>query len=272
MNLKLFKPDYISDKKKGKIDYSFFEEYLNKLKAKRLFKGGCGNIITPNYTLKKYDSLNMIEQQYEMNTIIKRYKETMGVKVKAKELFINSVKSNQNANGTCYAGTRTNFLMTQQIKERNTKQKPTKNPNKSSRDKPFNTLNNERCLSHNNIFSPRKTIKSNDQVAMTQGRMFNMKYNSSTSTKNSNVKKRKDALEYFIQYDKYTNVYDRNFLFEKLKKKFDFFKKEETFFERNKWKMFRFNENSPSYHKPEKQSFHRIKIMFMRDKTKLSML
>lgn len=267
MNLKLFKPNYKNDRKVEKIDYSFFEEYLGKLKTRQVFRGKFGNKIEPCNNFKKQYAINAIEHQYEMNNIMKRFRKTLS-KPHSNNVFTN---------------TNRNFLMTQQLQSSNrsstqNKQQQNNNINDNNtnincllRDKNINNASNkERCLSYNNIFTPHHNIKSNDPLAITEGKMFNMKNNNHhhhRSTKNGIEKHNNDKIDYFFEYDQYRKAYDKNVLFEKLKQKFDFYKKEETYFERNKWKMFRLNENS---HLPVKHSHHRIKVMFMRDKSKMT--
>lgn len=281
MNLKLFKPDYIADKKKRNLDYTFFGEYVKKAGNKFIFKGGFGGNTNIKVNQKRHHCLiDILEHNFQIHSIIKRFKETLGSKYsnskEEKNFNQTSLTSRklaiQLSNNSSRIINQQNLCLSQSFIPNNTfiyqLNKSVLIPRLMSFDSLLNNkdepslslieqlpyINNKNCISN---YNRKKNI--NDNILQEQtyqknstGLLVNCKYN--------------EIDDYFIKSDE-EYYHDRNYLFNKYKRKFDFFQSQkiEDKFEAKRSILFKKNNESTSYSLP-KPSKYKIHLMLLKNK------
>lgn len=234
MNLKLIRPDYIKDRMKNPLDYSFFGQYKKKYKNKIVFTGGFGANTEVKIIAKRLKPKIMLnDHKAQLNNIIRTYNNTF--KKQIKEIDIKTPSS-------------TTMTERGQLKS----QKPVTR----------NVISSQPVINtYDQIDSTKRTTYSRNN---SNNRILNNKSGMRITTLSLPIKKtkidlnEKKRIKHMILFPKvmqeqhYRNKrniakYDKSIfkkhsssLIEKLKLRHDFFMQDnESKFERNKYKMFR---------------------------------
>lgn len=289
MNLKLFKPDYKGDKKKTNLDYRFFGEYVKQSGNKFIFKGGFGGNTNTKVNTKLID---ILEHNFQIHSIIKRFKETFGSKYStSKETkFLNSpsftskklkiVLPNDssriiNKPNLCLSpilpstkncsffqsNTNTSSLIPRLMSSNNLLSNRDE-PSLSSLDQ-FPYLINKNCSSiQYNIIGTKSKIDHSFKKEQKYKKVIE-----NINSSRLNCPKNNEMDDYFIKSDK--NYYhERNYLFNKYKRKFDFYQSQndkQDQFEAKRLILFKKSHEGMSYSLP-KPSKHAIQLMLMKHK------
>lgn len=279
MNLKIFKPNYKEEKKmKQDLNYNIFGEYIKILHNKQVFMGGfCGSTDRQVRVLKNNISqIDYYERKHQINTIIKNYNHSLKHKRNKRarkisqclstEIPFNSEISSDILNKELPEVSQINKSLDNHYKI-NLRKNIGRNTNKS-----FSCIHNK-SLPQITTITNKNTIEDICKQRNDLGVSINRhKVNVNELRDNLNKKIVNNAIKNIAKYDKtpfakkkiVIDADDENYKFEKLKQLHKFYRRKESDFEKNKWKMFKKTKILSEQLLP-KHSLHWIKLMMRKD-------